>query len=148
MEIKEVQSQITLMVRLKTASSKLPEIMGEVYGELAAFMEENKIQFAGPPYARYYNMDMEALDVEMGFPVTGTLKTDGRIQQGDIPGGKIVTAVHTGSYSSLEDTYNKLMVFAKEEHIQVEAWMYEFYLNSPLEVKPEELQTQICFPVV
>lgn len=146
-EIKSVESQKTIMVRLTTPAGKLSDVMGEVYGELGAFMGEKGIVPAGAPYAMYYNMDMEALDVEMGFPVAGDPACEGRIKAGEIPGGKIAAAVHTGPYDKLEETYNKLMAFVKEKGLDVQEWMYEYYLNSPLEVKPEELQTQICYPV-
>lgn len=145
MEILDVQKQETLMVRLTTQVRKLPEVMGEVYQEIASYMGRKGVDFAGPPYAMYYNMDMEALDTEMGFPVTAGTRGEGRIKTGQIPGGKIATTVHTGPYSKLEESYNKLMEFVKEQDVQVEEWMYEYYLNSPMEVKEEELQTKICF---
>lgn len=147
MEIKDVTSQKTLMVRLITPLSKISEVMGEVYGEIGAYVQRKGLQFSGAPYAMYYNMDMEALDVEMGFPVAGDDKGEGRITPGEIPGGKIATAIHTGPYDKLEETYNKLMEFVKEDGKNVQEWMYEYYLNSPMEVKPEELQTQICYPL-
>ncbi len=147
MEIRKVQQQDSLMIRLTTPVSKISEVMGEVYQELAGYMGRKGIEFAGPPYAMYYNMDMEALDVEMGFPVNQSDKGEGRIKPGQIPGGEIVTTIHTGPYDKLEGTYEKLMAFVKEKQLDVQEWMYEYYLNSPLEVKPEELQTQICFAV-
>lgn len=145
MEIKEVEKQNTLMVRLVTPMSKISQVMGEVYQEIAELMAKKEIPFAGAPYARYYNMDMEALDVEMGFPVQADVEGEKRIKSGLIPAGKIATTIHSGPYDKLEETYTKLMVFVKEKGLDVEEWMYEYYLNSPMEVKPEGLQTQICY---
>ncbi len=145
MEIKDVQKQNTLMVRLVTPISKISDVMGEAYQEIGEFMAKKGIPFSGAPYARYYNMNMEALDVEMGFPIAIDVKGENRIKTGQIPAGKIATAIHCGPYSTLEETYTKLMGFVKEKGLEVEEWMYEYYLNSPMEVKPEELQTQICY---
>ena len=147
MEIKEVEQQNSLMVRLTTPVSKMSDVMGEVYQELAGYMGKKGIEFAGPPYAMYYNMDMEALDVEIGFPVNLSDTGEERIKPGCIPGGKIATTIHTGPYGKMEETYEKLMAYVKEKQLDVHEWMYEYYLNSPLEVKPEELQTQICFVI-
>jgi effector-binding domain-containing protein len=145
MEIKDVEEQNTLMVRLTTSVKELPAVMGEIYQEIASYMGQGGIEFAGPPYAMYYNMDMDALDVEIGFPIGADDKGKDRVKQGRIPGGQIVTATHFGPYGKLEETYTKLMEFVKEKKLSVHEWMYEYYLNSPMEVKPEELQTQICF---
>jgi len=147
MEIKNVDRKQTLMVRMTVPAAKLSDIMGEVYGELGAYMGQKGIPFAGAPYAMYYNMDMEALDVEMGFPVLSDDKGEGRIKPGEIPAGRVVAAVHHGPYATIEETYTKLMAHVKEEGLETTEWMYEYYLNSPMEVKEEELQTEICFPL-
>lgn len=145
MEIKEVQKQNTLMIRLVTPVSSLADVMGEVFQEIGEFMGKKGIAISGAPYAMYYNMDMEALDVEMGFPVSSEVKGENRIKSGLIQGGKIVTTIHSGPYDKLEESYTKIIGFVKEKELDIEEWMYEYYLNSPMEVKPEELQTQICF---
>jgi effector-binding domain-containing protein len=147
MEIKEVQNRKTLMIRTITPMSSISDAMGEAFTKLAAFMEKNGIAFAGPPYAKYYNMDMEALDVEMGFPITAETAAEGSIKIGELPAGKIASAVHLGPYDKLEETYIKLMEYVKGKGLETEEWMYEFYLNSPMEVKPEDLQTEICYPL-
>lgn len=147
MEIKEVTSRRTLMVRLTTPFSKLSEKMGEVYNEITSYAQKKGIEFSGDPYAMYYNMDIEALDVEMGFPVDGENTGEGRITTGEIPGGIIASAVHVGPYEKIEGTYKNLLEYIKTEGREVHDWMYEYYLKSPMEVKPEELQTRICYPL-
>ena len=147
MEMKEVEKRRTLMVRMTAPVGDLPRIMGDVFGELGSYMGRKGIDFAGPPYALYRNMDMEALDVEMGFPVNREDIGEGRIKPGELPAGTIATALHTGPYSRLEETYGALMAYVGEKGKSAEEWMYEFYLNSPGEVEPEELQTEICFPL-
>lgn len=147
MEIKNVDRKRTLMIRTITSMSRISDTMGEAYAELAAFMEKKGIPFAGAPYAMYYNMDEEALDVEMGFPVESDTSCEGRISTGELPEGKIASALHIGPYSRLEETYMKLMEYVKDQGMETEEWMYEYYLNSPMEVKPEELQTEICYPL-
>lgn len=147
MEIRKAKAQKTVMIRTTAPASALPQVMGDVYGELGAFMGQRGITPAGPPYAMYYNMDMEALDVEMGFPVAADAPVEGRIKMGKLPAGKIAAAVHTGPYAKLEETYNKLMAYVKEQGLETEEWMYEYYLNSPMEMAPEELRTEICYPI-
>ncbi len=145
MEIKEVKQQNTLQVRQTTPVSKLSELMGSVYPEIAAYVAKKGITLAGPPYAMYYNMDMEALDVEVGFPIASADSGEGRLKPGTLPAGRIASGLHTGSYESIGDSYNALTAYVQEQKLEPTGLCYEFYLNDPGEVKPEELQTQICF---
>jgi len=147
MEIKENKAQPTLAIRYRTPASKLPQTMGPIYGEIAAYMGRKGIGYAGPPFAMYYNMDMEDLDVEIGFPVDQEVDGEGRIKAGTLPGGPTATATHKGPYATIETTYNALMAFVAEKKLQPQAFMYEEYLNSPEDTPPEKLETNIYFPL-
>ena len=147
MEIKTLKSRPTLAVRTVCPASGLPEMMGRVYGEIAGYMAQAGVDFAGPPYALYRNMDMEALDVEVGFPVGRAAGGTERIRPSELPAGQAATAVHLGPYSDIEKTYNLLQAFVKEKGVKPLSWMYESYLNSPEDTPPEKLATEIVFPL-
>lgn len=146
MEIIELKERPTAAIRFRTPVSELPNMMGQVYGEIAGYMGKNGIQFAGPPFAMYYNMDMDNLDVEIGFPVMERIEGEGRVQPGTLPGGKMATAKHSGPYATIETAYNALTAFVKEKGLTAdEGCMYEEYLNSPEDTPPEKLETNIYF---
>ncbi|MBN2051774.1 MAG: GyrI-like domain-containing protein [Spirochaetales bacterium] len=147
MEIIEREKQPTLAVRYRTPVADLPKTMGPIYGEIAAYMGKKGIPFAGPPFAMYYNMDMNDLDVEIGFPVAEAAAGEGRIFPGTLPGGRIARAQHLGSYETFEKTYTALTAFIKEKGLETETFMYEEYLNSPEDTPPEKLATNIYFPL-
>ena len=46
--------------------------------EIAQYLAEQSEQPAGAPFVAYYNMDMQNLDVEIGFPVTACLPVEVR----------------------------------------------------------------------
>ncbi len=85
-EIKEQAAQPTLSIRTHTSVQALPQVIGQVYGEIGQYLGRLGEQPAGMPYAAYFNQDMQDLDVEIGFPVTRPLPAHGRIQPGEIPG--------------------------------------------------------------
>ncbi|MFH2116222.1 MAG: GyrI-like domain-containing protein [Spirochaetota bacterium] len=145
MKIVELKERDTLSVRYRTPVAGLGDSMGPIYGEIAAWMGKNSIPFAGPPFAMYYNMDMDDLDVEIGFPVGKAQPGEGRVKAGKLPGGRMVTATHLGPYTSIEETYNKLMAFVGKKGLSTESYMYEEYLNSPEDTAPEKLATNIYF---
>ncbi|NLG18555.1 MAG: GyrI-like domain-containing protein [Fibrobacter sp.] len=148
MEIKSVKDQNALVVRLTTPAWELPKVIGEVYGELMAYMGRKGIKDMGMPFVLYHNMDMNALDVEIGWQINEKDSGEGRIKGRVVPGGKVVYALHTGPYSTMENTYKKVMAFIGEKGIKTAEWMYEIYLNSPENTPEEELKTEIYFPII
>jgi hypothetical protein len=75
-------SQPTLSVRTRASVEVLPQVLGEVYESIVQYLGELGEQPAGPPFAGYFNMDMQNLDVEIGFPVLKKLPGKGEIQSG------------------------------------------------------------------
>ncbi|SIQ71345.1 effector-binding domain-containing protein [Alkalispirochaeta americana] len=147
MEIKERQEEKTVSIRTTVSLHNLPDTLTEVYGELMEYLQRQKETMTGYPFVMYHNHDMEALDIEAGFPVEKVLPDEGRVRASRIPGGKVLSAVHTGPYTTLEKSYTPLMTHIEETGLKVTPWMYELYLNCPDETPPEKLQTEICFPL-
>ena len=146
-EVKEQPAQHTLSIRTRTAVENLPQAIGKAFGDVAQYvMGELGEQFAGPPFTAYYNMDMQDLDVEMGFAVLKKLSGKGDIQSSEIPAGKMATLLYTGPYSDMEPAYNALFQWIQDNGYEATGVAYEVYLNDPSEVPPEKLQTQIMFP--
>jgi effector-binding domain-containing protein len=146
-DVKEQATQPTLAIRTRTAVQELGRVLGEAYGTIAQYLGQLGEQPAGPPFAAYYNMDMQDLDVEIGFPVARELPSQGDIQASEIPGGKVATCLYTGPYSDIEPAYNALSRWVEENGYGTTGVAYEVYLSDPQETPPEELQTQIVFPL-
>ena len=147
MEIRNVEEKKTLAVNLTAPASELPNVIGEVYGEIGAYLGRKGIEMTGAPYVLYRNMDMDALDLEIGFPAGGNDQGEGRIKPSRLPAGRVVTAIHKGPYKELEKTYEKVMAYIAAEGVKTTEWMYESYLNSPMDTAEEELLTELFFPL-
>ena len=85
--------------------------------------------------------------VAIGFSVASALVGSSRIQAGKIPGGKVAVEMHIGPYDKIEEAYNRLSAFVNENGLEMDIYSYEFYLNDPCETPPEELKTEIYFPI-
>ena len=145
MEVREIARQTTMCIKARTPVEKLPDILGQGYGEIMQYAGKHSIQPAGMPYALYLNEDMSDLQVEFGFPSVGPIEKEGRVETGELPGGKVLVDVHAGSYETIGDTYNRMMAYMKEKNLQGAHVAWEFYLNDPDETPPEELKTEIYF---
>ncbi len=139
--------QATLAVRTRTAVTDLPRVLGSTYSTIVNYLAELGEEPAGPPYAAYYNMDLQDLDVEIGIPVARELPGRDDIRASGIPGGQVATCCHVGPYQTIEPAYNALSQWIEAEGLQPTGVAVEMYLNDPTQTPPEELQTQILFPL-
>ena len=143
MEIVETSKQPVVAVRTTTAVENLPNIVGPIYDEIVGYIMANKQEPLGPAFIAYYNMDMENLDIKIGFPVATALPGNDRIEAGFIPAGKKATTFHKGSYGDIGVAYQALSEYLVKAGYEATGVAYEYYYNSPGEVPESELLTRI-----
>ncbi|MFO7742265.1 MAG: GyrI-like domain-containing protein [Anaerolineae bacterium] len=146
-ELKQWYARPTLAIRTRAAVQDLPRVFEQVYGAIGHYLGELGEPPAGPPFAAYHNMDMQDLDVEIGFPVTRELPGRDDIQAGQLPEGRVATCLHTGPYSDMEPAYAALSQWMEENGYEPTGVAYEMYLSDPQETPPDRHQTQIAFPL-
>lgn len=146
-KVAEQPTQLTLSIRTRAAVQDLPQVLGKAFGAIAQYLGELGRQPAGPPFVAYHNMDMQDLDVEIGFPVPGKLPGRDDIKASEIPGGRAATCLYVGPYSDIGPAYNALSQWMKENGHEPTGVAYEMYLDDPDQTPPEELKTQILFPL-
>ena len=146
-EVKEQPTQPALTIRTKTSIQDMSQVLGKAYGEIIIYIMGLGEQPSGPPFVAYYNMDMQNLDIEIGFPVSKKLSDKGDIKSSEIPGGKFAICLYTGPYNEIEPAYNALTQWIKDNGYESTGIAYEIYLNDPRETDPQELKTKIMFPL-
>jgi effector-binding domain-containing protein len=146
-ELVEQETQTVMFIRTRTTFADMPKVIGESYGKIMQYLGEISEQPAGMPYAAYYNLDMQDMDLEMGFPVAKPLPGNGELKPGEIPAGKYVTCLYKGPYSQMEQAYNEVFKWLQENGRELTGVYYEYYYNSPMEVPESELLTKIAIPV-
>jgi effector-binding domain-containing protein len=147
MEILERPAQAAASIRTRTSVSELPALIGQTFGKLMQYLGKIGVQPVGPPFAAYYNMDMQDLDVEIGFPVKEVVQGEGEIEGKEIPGGKYASCLYIGPYKDFELPYNALSEWLQEKGQEGTGVSYEFYLNDPEHTPQDKLQTQILLPL-
>ena len=144
-EVIETAAQPVLSVRTVTSVGNLPQELGKAYNSIIAYLGEQGEQPSDAAFAAYYNMDMEKLEVEMGFPVAKELAGKGEINASQVPAGKKATCMYQGAYQEMGPTYEAMAKWMKDNGHRPTGVVYEFYYNSPMEVSESELLTKIVF---
>lgn len=139
--------QHTLAIRQRTNLESLPDLIGEAYMKIIGYMTELGLTPLEAPFTTYYNLDMNDLDVEMGFPVDQAYAGKEDIFAGEIPEGKYVSCMHKGPYSEMTKPYNEIEKWLNDHNYETTGICYEVYYNSPMEVPESELLTKIMMPL-
>lgn len=146
-QFQNLPTQTVMSVRLHTPVEKLPELLALWFQSIAQHILSLGEEPSGPPYVGYFNMDMQNLDIEIGFPIDKPMPGEEEIQPGEIPAGPAVACLNTGPYDQLERAYQAMNQRIEATGKKPTGTVYEFYLNAPDEVPAEELQTRILMPL-
>ncbi len=116
----------------------------KLFGKMFALLSERGLKCIDAPIAIYHceEFDPKDCDVELGCPVAATGE-----QIRILAGSKCAKAVHRGAYDGLNQTYLKLGQWIEENGYKVVAPPYEKYISDPAETKPEDLITELYFPI-
>jgi len=124
-----------------------------VIGQLMQVMQGQGLfaSIRGPMVGVYYNSPAdtkpEALLWEVGFPLAEGATPQAPLEKKEWKYASVAAAVHKGPYAKAGETIQRLMDWIKAQGYLIAGPTMERYLNNPMQVKPEELQTEIWMPV-
>jgi len=145
-EMLKQREQPTLTIRTHTKVEDLPRLIGESYGKIGAYLQEIGELMSDIPFVAYHNMDMQNLDVEIGFPVAMPLPGKGAIKQSFIPEGKILFCMYRGPYAEMVSVYEEMAKWITDNGYLPGATVYEYYYNDP-EFPESELLTKVVMTI-
>ncbi len=151
MEIKNLKSQPVVSIRTTISLEQIQDVLGRGYGKIMEFLGRNGLHPADAPFALYRNEDMQALDIEFGFPVQSAeglaalVASEPELQLAELPAGKAAVALHTGPYMQLEKTYTELTNWVKQQGLETSGICFERYIDDPDSVPEDKLKTEVYF---
>jgi effector-binding domain-containing protein len=139
---------IGIRVPMPTNTEEIGPKMGQLYGQLGAFMGQNSIAQAGMPMTVYYINDDGSMDMEVAMPTSSLIDNmaDNIIAK-NTPTGHVLKGIHMGDYNNLHSSYEEILKYAEDNDYEQAAAMYEIYVTDPGEVDTTNWQTDIYIPV-
>ncbi len=139
-EILDTKTINTVSVREVINMKDFDVLLGKAFAKLHTL----GATCASGPMAIYHCKEFNPLetDVEICIPVLESM--EGTTQ---LKGKKCAMGVHTGSYGNIPQTYTAIAKWVEEKGYKVSDYPYEKYINSPKEVKEQDLVTEIYFPI-
>lgn len=148
--IQQLEKRNALLIKDSAMVNDIGAKMGELFGELSAFMATNKIEMAGYPYCIYYSWDYsKPFVMECAIPVTVKVaKTTGRIQFREFQPTKVAKTVHLGSYESTAKTHESMGVYLSTNKLENFGFPWEVYVTDPTtEPDTSKWITEIYYPI-
>ena len=161
-----VEKEIGSVIEIEeiTAIWKMPKVIGKNYERIMAYIKSQESDMSDVPYTHYVEVDWEeqcsksglAMFIEVftkkwhffvGMPTTKALPGDGDMKARNIELKKFVKGIHHGPYQYLGTTYKAMYAWIKEQNLSIKNESYECYMNSPCEVKKEDLETTILVEI-
>ncbi len=125
--------------------------LGKAYGEIMAFLGENKLEMIAAPMAITTEFSMEemfwAFNAAIAVETPEDIELTGRIKAGTSYEGKAVKAIHIGPYSESMVTYEALEQYLKDNNLEMNGQPWEEYVDDPTQVAEKDLRTFIYYPV-
>jgi len=116
------------------------------FSQIKQYLESINELPTGEPFVCFNNSDMKNLDVEIGFPVTSSVYTDGDMISTYHHPHKIITAIHSGAYETHDSTIKEMNLWADDHGYMPKGKTYYHYLNDT-DCPDSELLTKIIMPV-
>lgn len=146
--IHQRDEQPVLSIRTSTSMRDLPETILHGLARVSQVLAEGGVLPGGPAFVGYFNLDIHDMAVEIGYPVKLPVRGDGDVIARTIPGGLAGVCTYTGPYQELATAYQQLNAYIESQGREPTGVSYEFYLNGPAVTPPDELQTEIIFPLM
>jgi effector-binding domain-containing protein len=157
-KLEDRPEQPYVAIRTQVTMQEMGPVIPQLLGEVFAWLGQQGVSPAGPPFMRFVVIDMAAqLDIELGVPVATAMAGAGRVTAGELPAGRYATLVYTGVQNGIpanaalqEWAAGQGITWQKWPTDKGEAWRarIESFLSDPdTEPDPAKWQTEVAYLV-
>jgi AraC family transcriptional regulator len=146
-EIKEVESFWYAYMEFSGPFDNMEKNIQVFMGE---FFKQGLVP-AGPFMGVYYNnprkVKPEELKWDIGFQVSSDVKVGPPLKKKEFTKKTAAVYLYIGPYEKMGAAYDKVFKYAEDNGYKILWPTYDKYLNNAMQVKPEELKTQVIVPL-
>jgi AraC family transcriptional regulator len=146
---KQLQPQPVLTMKRRMKQSEIALNLGEMFGRVFQFAQQNGLALAGAPFARYVVMGPGLMTVQAGLPlVAAPAAAPEDLVVDTLPGGLAAMTVHVGSYDTLRDTHAAIEEWIEAQGLTPDGAPWESYVTDPGQYPDQkDWKTEVYWPV-
>ena len=145
---REIGPVLALTHRALVTMETIADGIGDAFRVLVEHAATHGVRWAGPPFVLYPEECEGEFEIAVCMPVAEGAVGGEAAAVEDIAGGLCVSTVHAGPYTGIGEAYAALQRWMDAHGRRPAGPVREVYLNDPDAVPPEELLTEIDWPVV
>ncbi len=144
--IKVIETQLVSSHRTASTYQGVFEAIPAGFGRVFERLQQANIEPGGIPFTIFHKApDADTIgEVEMCIPVGTAHKS---VATSEILGGPVAAVVHKGPYDEMGPAYEALAKWIAEHGHEAVGPTREIYFNSPADVAPHELLTELQWPI-
>lgn len=139
-EIRTVDASPTAVVARQTTWRAFPRLWGTLLDEVYAFVRGGGTTQTGHNVMLYRD---DVPNVEIGVQVAGSFAPAGNVIASELPGGRVATTVHRGSYADLGLAHAAVIRWCVDNGVERTTTRWEIY-GDPLP-DPAQTETEISY---
>jgi effector-binding domain-containing protein len=123
--------------------------MASSYGDLMNYLQQSDIEVSGYPFAIFHDYTETGMYMEFGLPIVADITSeDDRILVSERYAGKVVKAIHTGSYNGLFDAHGEVGDYIAQNKLINAGDPWEVYVTDAAnETDTAKWITHIYYPI-
>ena len=143
-EVIMTQEITTAVIPLMIPCQDMGKYMDPAIQEIIKIINGQGIRITGPMFSYHKRRPSDSFDFEIGFPVSGAIKEEGRVINSKLPAVRVVRSVYQGPYDALGTAWGEVQKWVRGQQLPESGKFWESYLNNPDEVKdPQEYRTEL-----
>jgi effector-binding domain-containing protein len=145
-EVVESPAQPTAAIRFTIPRAEIQAVMGPAFGELFGAVGAQAI---GPAFSLHFRIEPEIFDFELGIPVSGPVREEGRVRASELPAAKVARTIYHGPYEGLAEAWGQLDAWIVANGHKGAPNLWERYVVGPeSQDDPANWQTELNHPLV
>ena len=144
---KHLLPQLALTHRTSVTMETMGDRIGAAFGVLGAHGGKTGATWSGPPFILYPEECEGEFEITVCMPVAPGAQGGDGIDVEEVQGGTVASTVHVGPYNQVGPAYVALQKWMTDNGRRPAGMMREVYLNDPATVPPEQLMTEVDWPV-
>lgn len=134
----------TAVIPLVIPCQDMGQYMDPAIQEVIKTVTAQGIAITGPMFTYHKRRPTDHFDFEIGFPVSGAIKEEGRVVNGKLPVMQVARTVHEGPYDGLVHAWGELQRWVEANGHKGTGRFCERYLDNPAEVSdPKDYRTEL-----
>ncbi len=147
-EVTTTEPQQAAVIHVVVPREQIQTAMEPAIGELFMTLGQQGIAPAGPMFSHHFRVTETEFDFEVGVPVDQSITPSGRVQAGELPGGRVVRATYVGDYEGLGDGWGEFETWLMAHSLVTAEGFWEVYSVGPDSGEPpEQWRTDLYRPL-